>query len=116
MAVIVDNGGTFPLADTREAPFHAAEIVQSFADGVRSDAELARDRDGGDGVGDIVLARHGKTQIGERNLGPLAAVAENRVEMRGPLRARDVYRARVGLRTETITYHAPVADGRDHLL
>src|SRR5258708_33150350 len=112
MAVIIDDGRTFPLGDTREAPFHAAEIVQRLADGVRSDAELARDRDGGDGVGDIVLARHGKTQTGERDLRALASVAEHRIEMRGPLRERDVHRARVGLRTETIADDAPVADAR----
>src|SRR5712671_2804773 len=58
MRVVVDHQRTVVVAEDLKAPIDAEELRHSGSGGFRSNTELARDGDRGQGVADVVLARH----------------------------------------------------------
>ncbi|MPL96742.1 hypothetical protein SDC9_42924 [bioreactor metagenome] len=112
VAVIIDDGDAAQhLAHLGEAPVDAAELRQRLADLVLLHAEVARDRNRGKAVRDVVVARHRQRAALDLRLGPL--VLQKHVEMRPAFREAEVDRAHIGLGVEAEGGDAAVGDATD---
>ena len=116
MGIIVDDHRAADLADLAEAALDPAELVEAVGDGGIVHRQLQPDRDRGERVGDIMLARHRQIDVGDQSR--LASSrprtdASNRVP---PSSAAHILGAQVGQRREAIGHHAAVADPAEHRL
>jgi hypothetical protein len=112
VAVVVDDGDAVHLADLGEAPVHPLEAGQRGADLVAFHAQMARHRDGGQRVRDVVVARHRQAAA----LDPAVLGLQRDVEMRDAVRIGQVFGPHIGLRVEAEGHHAAVGDAADQRL
>jgi hypothetical protein len=99
VAVIVHHGHAPHFAAHFEAPAHAGELAQPFANHIRRDVQFQRDRDGRRRIQNVVLA--GNVQMELAQIRRARAQREKLCEIAGFRIARLI----VGLRI------APVGDG-----
>ena len=108
VAIVVDDADPVDRAGTGEAALDALQARQRAADHLVGDAQLARDHDRGQGVGDVVQARQRELHPLQPALALAVLRADHDVEHLAVGLGHRGQGAHIGLRAEAVGHDAPI--------